>query len=249
MAEQSTKSFHAKWVLYGAGLGILVSAIAYFGIVTEFKSAPIQYVSLATAFIFAGMLTGYLSDGIVIRESAVAGLVVALATVGLIQVFPGKIETNMITILVGSLFGVFLSYAGAWAGEQMQGEEGVHDNDIIVAGIHFKWVFVGVILGFALNILFSIILSPLYGKSLDVSFYMFCLSTLLMGVSVALFSPGVTIKEPAMAGVIAVLIEWVLVEFVLDLHVEAGNLAIGLGLGFVLTFVGSFVGEKLQKRA
>lgn len=245
MAE-GQKTFHIDWVLYGSALGIAVAAASYFGIVSEFKSELIQLVALATSFIFAGMLTGYLSDGVVMRESAVAGALVALATVALIYIFPGRIELSGLSIVLGMAGGIGLTFAGAWAGEQIQGDHGVLDNDIKIAGVRWKWVFVGVLLGFALNILFSIILSPLYGKSLDIAFYMFCFSTLIMGISVALFSPGITIAEPAMAGVIAVFLEWILVEFVMDLHVETTNLIIGLGLGFVLTLVGSFVGEKIQ---
>jgi hypothetical protein len=113
-------------------------------------------------------------------------------------------------------------------------------------GVRWKWVFVGIILGFSLNVLFSIIFAPLFGVDLNIAFYMFCFSTLLMGVAVALFSPGVTIAEPAMAGVIAVFLEWLFVEFGMELHVETTPLLIGLGLGFLLTFIGSFLGEKFQ---
>ncbi len=247
MSDNAAKSFHLNWVLYGSALGVAVAAASYFGIVSEFKSELIQLVSLATAFLFAGILTGYLSDGVVMKESAVAGFVVALATMALILLFPGKIVLSPVSIGLGLVGGIGLTFAGAWAGEQIQGDHGVLDNDYKIAGVRWKWVAVGIILGFSLNILFSIIFAPIYGKSLDIAFYMFCFSTLLMGVSVAIFSPGVTIAEPAMAGVVAVFLEWLLVEFVMELHVETTNLLIGLGLGFVLTLVGSFVGEKLQK--
>jgi hypothetical protein len=246
MAEVSDKTFHTKWVLYGSALGIAIMATSFLGIYQTFKAAPIQLIVMSVAFIFTGILTGYISDGVVMRESAAAGGVVALGTAGLVSIFGGKVDIDTTTLVLGLIGGVCLTFLGAWAGEQMQGEGGVLDNDYKIMGVRWKWVFVGVILGFSLNVLFSIIFAPLFGVDLNIAFYMFCFSTLLMGVAVALFSPGITIAEPAMAGVIAVFLEWLFVEFGMELHVETTPLLIGLGLGFLLTLIGSFLGEKFQ---
>jgi hypothetical protein len=63
---------------------------------------------------------------------------------------------------------------------------------------------------------------------------------------VAYKSPGVTLKEPAIAGFLAVLLDWSFLEFMLELHVSGGYLAFGLILGFCLNLFGAWLGEKYQ---
>ncbi len=67
MKAEIKKSVKIIWVIYGSLLGILLTAIAYFGVVSEFNSAAIQFISLATAYIFAGLFSAYVSDGQVFK--------------------------------------------------------------------------------------------------------------------------------------------------------------------------------------
>jgi MFS family permease len=247
MESGNKKTFKIIWVIYGSALGIILSAIAYFGVVTDFNSAPIQFVALATAYIFAGMLAGYVSDGQVFKEIGVAGALVTAATVFFILVFPGRIELTSLNLILGVIGSIILTYAGAWAGENMQHDPDILKSDTVIGGFRWHWVIVGFVLGFGLNVLFSIILAPVYTKDLTISFYMFMVSTFLTGAITAWYSPGVTLKEPALAGVLAVLVEWILIEFVLELSVSVTNLSIGLAIGFLLTLAGAYLGEKLQQ--
>ena len=247
MKSESRKSVKIIWVIYGSILGIFLTAIAYFGVVSEFNSAPIQFVSLATAYIFAGLFSGYVSDGQVFKEIGIDGAIVTVVTLFFILAFPGRIELSQSTLLFGIVGSIILTYIGAWAGENMQQDPELMNNETEIGGFRWNWVVVGFVLGFGLNVLFSIILAPIYTKDLTISFYMFMLSTFLTGCITAWYSPGVTIKEPALAGILAVLLEWILIEFVLEISLTAVVLVIGLAIGFILTLSGAFLGEKLQK--
>lgn len=246
MTAETRKSVKLIWVIYGSILGILLTAIAYFGVVSDFNSAPIQFVSLAVAYIFAGIFSGYVSDGQVFKEIGIAGAIVTAATLFFILAFPGRIELTQTTLIYGIIGSIILTYLGAWVGGNMQLEPEILKSDKEIAGFRWNWVVVGLILGFGLNVLFSIILAPIYTKDLMIAFYMFMLSAFLTGGITAWYSPGITIKEPALAGVFAVLVEWILVEFVLEISLTAVTLVIGLTIGFLLTLSGAFLGEKLQ---
>jgi hypothetical protein len=246
MKSESRKSLKIIWVIYGSVLGILLSAIAYFGVVSDFNSAAIQFLSLAIAYIFAGLFSGYVSDGLIFKEIGIAGAIVTVATLFFILAFPGRIELSQTTLLVGIIGSIILTYTGAWAGENMQQESTKLKSEISTTEFRWNWVLVGFVLGFGLNVLFSVILAPIYTKDLTISFYMFLLSTFLTGGITAWYSPRITLKEPALAGILAVLVEWILIEFVLEIKISAQTLVIGLIIGFFLTLSGAFIGRKLQ---
>jgi len=147
----------------------------------------------------------------------------------------------------GILGSIILTYSGAWAGENMKYEPELVNRSSEITEFRWNWVGVGFILGVGLNVLFSVILAPIYTKDLTISFHMFMLSTFLTGCIAAWYSPGVTLKEPALDGILAVLLEWVLIEFVLEISLSAATLVIGLSIGFILTLSGAYLGEKLQE--
>ena len=67
-----------------------------------------------------------------------------------------------------------------------------------------------------------------------------------MGFIIGYRSPSHTIKEPSVAGVISVLIDYVFIEFILEVHVERGFLLLGVFIGFTLSLLGADLGEKVQ---
>jgi hypothetical protein len=107
-------------------------------------------------------------------------------------------------------------------------------------------VIVGTVLGFVLNVLFVFLLPKLYNLNLQVMSFVFAFSFVLTGFIVGYKSPGVTLKEPAVAGAIAILIEWVFIQFLLGLEVSIAILIVGLAEGFLLTFFGAWIGERYQ---
>jgi len=114
----------------------------------------------------------------------------------------------------------------------------------------WKWVIVGVIVCFALNVLFVFLLSKLFLVHLfKFAFIGFIISFVVTGFIVGYKSPGVTLKEPALAGLLAVLLDWVYLKFVVSLPVPAMYLVVGLVMGFMISLFGAWLGEKYQQSA
>jgi hypothetical protein len=145
------------------------------------------------------------------------------------------------------VLGVGFSLSGAWAGEKLQGDDAaVTDHDKAEDVIHWKWVLSGVVIGFALNALFVFLTAPIFQLNMSVALVAFLVSFLITGFIVGYKSPGVTLKEPAIAGIFTVIIDWVFLEFGINLPISADNLISGLALGFLFSLFGAWLGEKYQ---
>lgn len=145
------------------------------------------------------------------------------------------------------VFSGLLTLAGAWMGEKLQGSfDGKGDAKNLNVAFQWKWVLVGLALGFALNVLFVFLLAPLFNINMNLIHISFSFSFVLTGFIVAYKSPGVTIKEPALAGGVAVIGEWLFIQYGIDLPVPAGFVAFGVVEGFLLTLFGAWLGERYQ---
>lgn len=236
-----------KWVLIGVGVGAAIAAASFFIVIPTFHSTPIQALVLLAGFIVTGAIVGFASPGVTIKEASIAGGLVAVLTVLLLYITGAALGQDMMRNLLLLALGFGLSWIGAWVGEKLQGSEGPDESELgLFTDVQAKWVLVGVILGFALNVLAVFIITPIFNVSLDVAFGAFLLSLTVTGFIVAYKSPGVTLKEPAIAGFLAVLLDWSFLEFMLELHVSGGYLAFGLILGFCLNLFGAWLGEKYQ---
>ena len=154
-------------------------------------------------------------------------------------------STEVITLLL--LFGGLLSQAGAWMGEKLQGtldkKDGTTKDEV---GFQWKWVLAGLALGLPLNVLFVFLLAPLLIIDLERIHIAYAVSFCLMGFIIGYKSPGVTIKEPALAGVIAVIFEWLFVQYGIQLSVPVEYVAFGVVEGFSLALLGAWLGERYQ---
>ncbi|HEX9614376.1 MAG TPA: hypothetical protein VGA55_02675 [Bacteroidota bacterium] len=237
-----------KWVLVGVAVGAAIAAASFFIVIPTFHSTPIQALVLLAGFIVTGAIVGFASPGVTIREASIAGGLVAILVVLVLYITGAALGQNMMRNLLLLALGFGLSWIGAWVGEKLQGSEGPDEDELksMFTDVQAKWVLVGVILGFALNVLAVFIVTPIFNVSLDVAFGAFLFSLTVTGFIVAYKSPGVTLKEPAIAGFLAVLLDWSFLEFMLELHVSGGYLAFGLILGFCLNLFGAWLGEKYQ---
>ena len=111
----------------------------------------------------------------------------------------------------------------------------------------WKWVITGVVLGFALNVLFVFLLAPAFRIDLNVVLAAFIVSFVATGFIVGYKSPGVTLKEPAVAGLFAVAVDWIFLEFGITLAVPGKYLIAGLAIGFLFSLFGAWLGEKYQE--
>jgi hypothetical protein len=248
MSSNQPSALQWKWVLVGVLVGVGIAATSYLVVFPTFNSTPIQALVLLAGFVATGAIVGYASPGVTIREASVAGGLVALLTIVLLYATGVALGQDMMRNLLLLGLGFGLSWLGAWVGEKLQGSEGHDEAETkrLFTDVQAKWVIVGVILGFALNVLAVFVLTPVFNVSLDVAFAAFLFSLTVTGFIVAYKSPGVTLKEPAIAGFLAVLLDWSFLEFMLELHVSGGYLAFGLILGFCLNLFGAWLGEKYQ---
>ena len=237
-----------KWVWVGVVVGALIAGASFFIVLPTFHSTPIQALVLLSGFVVTGVIVGYASPGVTIKEASVAGGIVALLMVVLLYATGQALGQDMMRNLLLLVLGFGLSWIGAWVGEKLQGSEGSDEEETkrMFTDVQAKWVTVGVVLGFVLNVLGVFIVTPLFNTSLNAAFGAFLVSLTVTGFIVAYKSPGVTLKEPAIAGFLAVLLDWSFLEFMLKLHVAGGYLAFGLILGFCLNLFGAWLGERYQ---
>lgn len=237
-----------KWVFIGVAVGVGIAATSFLVVLPTFHATPIQALVLLAGFVATGAIVGYASPGVTIKEASVAGGLVALLTMIILYTSGAALGQDMLRNLLLVALGFGLSWLGAWVGEKLQGSEGHSEEETkrLFTDVQAKWVIVGVVLGFALNVLAVFILTPIFNVRLDVAFGAFLISLTVTGFIVAYKSPGVTLKEPAIAGFLAVLLDWSFLEFMLDLYVSGGYLVFGLILGFCLALFGAWLGEKYQ---
>lgn len=247
-SSSQSQGLQWKWVIIGVAVGVGIAATSFLIVLPTFHAIPVQAMVLLAGFIATGIIVGYASPGVTIREASVAGGLVALLTIIILNLSGAALGQDMLRNLLLVALGFGLSWIGAWVGEKLQGSEGHSEEETkrLFTDVQAKWVIVGVILGFMLNVLAVFLLTPLFNVRLDVAFGAFLLSLAVTGFIVAYKSPGVTLKEPAIAGFLAVLLDWSFLEFMLDLYVSGGYLAFGLILGFCLNLFGAWLGEKYQ---
>jgi hypothetical protein len=224
-------------------IGIVFMTISFLSVSSTFHSLEIQVLVTTAGFVLIGAIVGYFSPGVTIREAMIAGLITMLVMGGIIIAIDAEIghDKTMMGLLL--LFSCVFSLVGGWIGEKLQGT--LEENETPSA-FQYKWVIVGTVLGFVLNVLFVFLLPKLYNLNLQIMSFVFAFSFVVTGFVVGYKSPGVTIKEPAVAGAIAIVIEYVFIQFLLGLDVSLAILLIGLAEGFLLTFFGAWLGERYQ---
>jgi hypothetical protein len=237
---------HWKWVILSVAAGLIIVGSSYFIVAPKFQNDYVQALVLLVGFIVTGAIIGYFSPGITIKEASVGGALVMILMLVLFYIL--KLEQHFFTVvnLLLMILGVGFSWVGGWAGEKLQGDED-SAKEIHIKKFLWKWVLVGVIIGFALNILLVFLFSsffPLHiGRNALIAFNV---SFVIAGFIIGFKSPGETLKEPAVAGLLIVILDWIYLKFLITLSVSAMYLIFGLLMGFMMTLFGAWLGEKYQ---
>ncbi len=250
MPDETTKTpapTQWKWVMIGVVVGVVIIGGSFFIVAPTFHSTAIQALVLLVGFVLTGAVVGYFSPGVTIKEAFFAGLILMFIFALIFGATPlGSGQSKALVYLL-LVFSGILSQAGAWMGEKLQGsfekKDGTEKNDV---GFQWKWVLAGLALGLALNVMFVFLLAPLFNIDLNLIHIAFSVSFILLGFIIGYKSPGVTIKEPAVAGVIAVIGEWLFIQYGIQLPVPVGYVAFGVVEGFLLTLFGAWLGERYQ---
>ncbi|MBI3004941.1 MAG: hypothetical protein HYY49_05940 [Ignavibacteriales bacterium] len=233
-----------KWVILGVVAGLAIVGASYFIVAPTFHSDEIQAVVMLVGYAVTGVIVGYFSPGVTIKEATVAGFLVFIFMLVLLYATGAELIENQSINLLLLLLGVSISWVGGWVGEKLQGS---HGDAAHHTGFQWKWVLTGVVLGFALNILFVFLLAPAFKIDLNVVLAAFIASFVATGFIVGYKSPGVTLKEPAVAGLFAVAVDWLFIEFGITLSVPSKYLVAGLAIGFLFSLFGAWLGEKYQE--
>jgi hypothetical protein len=234
-----------KWVILSVVAGLIIVGASYFIVAPTFHSREVQALVMLVGFVVAGAIIGYFSPGITINEATVGGALVMAIMLLTLYLTKAEIEFSPTINLLLLILGVAFSWVGGWAGEKLQGDP--NNPEEITIKFQWKWAIVGVIIGFALNVLVVFLLSALFPPHIfKFAFFGFVISFIVTGFIVGYKSPGVTIKEPALAGVLSVVLDWIFLNFMIKLHVPTTFLIVGLALGFLLAFFGAWFGEWYQ---
>ncbi|MEK6650711.1 MAG: hypothetical protein AABY75_07030 [Bacteroidota bacterium] len=247
---QQATGMEWKWVIAGVIAGLIIVGASYYIVAPVFHSPAIQTLVMMVGFMMTGVIVGYFSPGVTIREAGIGGAIVMVLIMVLMAITGDTdnfVQNKLIDFLL-LILGVGFSLAGAWAGEKLQGDNApATEDDKAEDIIHWKWVLAGVVIGFALNALFVFLTAPVFQLNMSVAIVAFLVSFLITGFIVGYKSPGVTLKEPAIAGIFTVIIDWVFLEFGINLEIAADNLISGLALGFLFSLLGAWLGEKYQE--
>lgn len=247
---QQSAGMEWKWVIAGVIAGLIIVGASYFIVAPTFHSPAIQALVIMVGFSITGVIVGYFSPGVTIKEAGVGGAIVLVAIMALLTITGDQdklVENKTIDFLL-LVLGVGFSLAGAWAGEKLQ-DAGTNNSDEEKADdiFHWKWVIAGVVIGFALNALFVFLTAPVFKLNMNAALVSFLVSFLVTGFIVGFKSPGVTLKEPAVAAIFTVIIDWAFLEFGIKLSIAADSLISGLALGFLFSLLGAWLGEKYQE--
>jgi hypothetical protein len=246
-AHKETK-LQWKWVIFSVVAGLVLVGASYFIVAPMFHSGEVQVLIMLGGCIITGAVIGYFSPGITMNEASMGGALVMLIMYLLRLITNAEIHfSNSLNILLLFL-GIGFSWLGGWAGEKLQGDESSAEEKQTKKFI-WKWVLVGAIIAFALNVLFVFILSTLFPVHIyKLSTAGFIVSFVVMGFIVGYKSPGITLKEPAVAGILAVILDWIYLNFVITYHVPGKFIVIGLTMGFIISLFGAWLGELYQRR-
>lgn len=244
-----SKGLEWKWIVFGVVAGTVLCVSLHQMIAQTFHIPLIPTFMSLLGFVVMGIIIGYKSEGYTLKEPAIGG-VVTLLLVGTILAVSFEYDFTMTEKILAPIVGLLLGLIGGWVGEQIQvtPEEAAKELADDKKGVtQWGWVLAGSVIAFILNAFFVIGGFAVLKFGLGGILVAFGASFLLAGLIVGYFSPGVTIKEAALAGVLSVVLNAVfLYSFSLLMAEEFVYVAEGLVGGFVLSLVGGWLGEKLQ---
>ncbi|MDT8341140.1 MAG: hypothetical protein RQ751_06475 [Longimicrobiales bacterium] len=228
-------------------IGIVVGSLliaTFVGVVWQEQPRPgVALLVGGLTFVLAGIFVGFNSPGRTVVEPGVAGGIIAIAAASILSglgVFPVGAPTVVLWLILGSL----LAALGGWVGELMQGTFGGETQG---KKIQWPWIVVGVVLGFVFNIYFVFVGRALFSLGAMGIMASFGLSFLLTGFFVGFFSPGVTLAEPAIAGVLLVAVNTVVTSMGFQAPFPLGAIVLGFIAAFCLALAGGWVGELVQE--
>ena len=248
-ATASKGGLEWKWIIIGIIAGTALCLSLYLMIARTFHMPLIPTFMSLLGFVVMGIVIGFKSEGYTIKEPAIGGFI-TLLLVGMILTYGFAFHFTAIEFAVAPVIGLLLGLVGGWVGEQIQitPEELVKELEDDKKGkLQWGWILAGTVIAFIFNAFFVIGGFALLKFGVGGILMALGASFLLAGLLVGYFSPGVTIMEAGLAGVLSVVLNALfLYSFSLLMMDESVYVLEELAAGFVLSLIGGWLGEKLQ---
>ena len=249
MATESQESTGLQWKWIGIGtlIGVVLTTLLFQIMSDTFNSFYIPLFIGLLSYVIMGIIIGYKSPGYTLKEPAIGGLFAMIITIAILHyIFDYNPPEGQ--MIAAPFIAFLLALLGGWVGEELQGSQQRAAENKTIAGLEWAWVITGTVIGFILNNIFVYGLFALLRFGVAGILISLGASFIIAGIIVGYKSPGVTIKEAALAGVLGVILNFLFIYFGFGAMLDMQYLVIGLIGGFILSFVGGWIGEEMQKR-
>ncbi len=249
MATETQKGIGLQWKWIGIGtvIGVVITTFLFQIMSDTFNSFYIPLFIGLLSFVIMGIIIGYKSPGYTLKEPAIAGVFAMGITIAVLHyVFDYNPPEGQ--MIAAPFIAFVLALIGGWVGEELQGSHERAAETKKVGGFEWAWVITGTVVGFILNNIFVYGLFALLRFGVAGILISLGTSFIVAGIIVGYKSPGVTVKEAALAGVLGVIINFFFIYYGFGAMLDMQYLLISLAGAFILSFVGGWVGEEMQKR-
>ena len=231
------------WVAAGSVVGLLLIGLLVFMSSVKFHNVAIPYLIGGLAYIITGMILGHYSPGHTIKEAAIAGLLIPIIGLLLIELdlFQSHIE-DLSLLQTGILIvgGVILTQLGGWIGEELEGYD--HPTKFI----QWHWIVVASVIGFMLNCFILFFVALFVYKVIPITIFL-ALSVLASGIVAGYKSPGHTEIECGIAGAVTILLDYLFLAFGLEIEIPLWIFFVALIGGGIFGLFGGWIGERIQQ--
>jgi len=243
VAEQGlspdTTDLRWAWVAAGVAIGVVLLGSLVPIVQSDTPRPDVALLVGSLTFVLMGVLVGYNSPGETIREAAIAGIfLVVLSFLAIGIGFELPLTGSMAG--AGLIVGLSLSALGGWVGEVLQGTL-VHEGT--PGPLEWPWILVGAVLGIMLSVYTVFVLQTVFDLSPVGVLAGFLASFFVTAFFVGYFSPGFTILEPALAALLVIAADMILVVAGFSSPFPLGTVAVAAAVAVVIAFAGGYAGE------
>lgn len=228
-------------------LGLVQGALLLSGMLAVYEAGDrldLAAVFGAFSFVLTGVLLGYRSREPDLFEAVAAGGVLALGLcVVVVQVLGHAVgATGLLAILAA---GVVFATLGGELGLQLRRQ--TKEHPVGDGSPSWQWIVVGAVLGVVLNIFGVLVLDAVAspsGVSMAISL---AGSFLVGGAFVGYHSPGGTLWDPAITGLLVLAFEWMMLLAVFGVWFPVPAVLAGAVVGFVFVLAGGWIGIQVRR--
>src|ERR1700690_3664554 len=199
--SQENTGLQWKWIGIGTVVGVVLTTLLFQIMSDTFNSFYIPLFIGLLSYVIMGIIIGYKSPGYTLKEPAIGGLFPMIITMAILHyLFDSNPPEGQ--MIAAPFLAFFLALPGGWVGEELQGSQQRAAENKTIAGLEWAWVITGTVIGFILNNIFVYGLFALLRFGVAGILISLGASFIIAGIIVGYKSPGVTIKEAALAGVL-----------------------------------------------